>query len=359
MSSLYTAITIGDEDEMASSINNDSRVFKTDVETVEEFIERFKLQNRQALHKARNDSLTRASLLANSLPVEILANIQRRLKPIPISDATYEDIEENLIAAYGVKKSIIGAAVAFLSRRQKSQETIEDYSKCLNELSSQCNYSECCRGRLLRDVFIQGLSSPKLMRALITDCEESSFQQVIARAKTLEQITRDVADMNPTEKVHSHFKLDRPGPNQRQRQHGGEARARIVPTDYVCIRCGKSNHFADQCYARDKKCIKCNKKGHLSTVCRSKTSWSNSNQVADEEDDAIVNQMRIIKPGSRVFGRSSGAQSADRFHSLRECVRNSDDRVGNGYSSSVNHKHGVHTVSNCSTSGDSDSPFLE
>ena len=92
----------------------------------------------------------------------IPTDIQRRFKPKLLTDATYEDLEANLRGSYGVNKSIIVLAVAFLNRKQKPQESIENYSKVLNELASQCKYLDCCTDRMLGDVFSEW---PKIIKA--------------------------------------------------------------------------------------------------------------------------------------------------------------------------------------------------
>ena len=162
---------------MASNSDN-SRVFNTNLETVEYFLERFKVQQHDALTKANTDSHRRAMFRANALPINIFTDIQRRLKPTLLTAATYEHIERHLIASYSVKKSVIGAAMQFIIRKQQSGETIETYTKVLNELASQCEYSDCCRDRMLRDVFISGLRSPRLISVLITECEKKSLANV-------------------------------------------------------------------------------------------------------------------------------------------------------------------------------------
>ena len=106
---------------MASNSDN-SRVFNTNLETVEEFLERFRVQQHD-----RSDR--RATFLVNALPTNIITDIQGRLKPALLAEAMYEDIERQLIASYSVKKSVIGAAVQFVTRKQQSGETIETFVK--------------------------------------------------------------------------------------------------------------------------------------------------------------------------------------------------------------------------------------
>ena len=134
------------------------KVFRPESESIHEFIERFKTQNYLAMQKSDDDKY-KAMLLANAIPVDILTDIQRRLKPKLLSAATYEEIERHLTEMHSTKKSVIGASVAFMNRKQLSSETIENYAKTLNELASLCNYTECCRDRLIRDRFVSGLNN--------------------------------------------------------------------------------------------------------------------------------------------------------------------------------------------------------
>ena len=85
--------------------------------------------------------------------------------------------------------------MSFLNRKQKQQESIEEFSKALNQLASQCNFNDCCRDRLIRDVFLSGLRFSQLIRTLVTDCENKTFHECIERAKVIEQVTLDVEDI--------------------------------------------------------------------------------------------------------------------------------------------------------------------
>ena len=121
--------------------------FQPEIESVNEFLQRFQLQNLQTL-QATSDDAQKAAMLCRALPVNIITDIQRRLKPTVLTAATYSQIEENLKAQFEVKKSVIGSAVKFISRKQKANESIETYAKILNDLAPQCDYSDCCHNRL-------------------------------------------------------------------------------------------------------------------------------------------------------------------------------------------------------------------
>ena len=271
----------------------DTKVFHPDIETIEEFLQRFKLQNYETLHRYRNDETKKAMLLANTLPIAVITDIQRRLQPKLLQDATYEDIETHLTASYGVKKSLIGASVAFHTRKQQAQESIEQYANVLNQLASKCGFSDCCRDRNLRDVFVSGLSSSKLISALITDCEKKKFHECVEKAKMMEQIILDIEDINqpqtPVKPLYQ-YKLQQP-----EKKADVKKQLKSIPPTYTCIRCGqKANHWAQDCFALHKSCYKCGKVGHLSSVCRSDKSKSHHIDE-DTEDDNQCNYVVMNK----------------------------------------------------------------
>ena len=143
--------------------------FQIEIESVHEFLERFKVINASILQNEDTTDAARAATLIKYLPVQIITDIQRRIKPTTLTAAKFKDIETCLITQFEVKKSIIGASVKFLSRKQLQSESIQAYAQTLNELASHCEYSDCCRDRLLRDIFVSGLRSAKLVSALLQE----------------------------------------------------------------------------------------------------------------------------------------------------------------------------------------------
>ena len=249
--------------------------FQPETESVTEFLQRFKLQNFQSLQAAEEDSV-KAAMLCRALPVNIITDIQRRIKPALLTAATYDQIEQNLKAQFDVKKSVIGSAVKFINRKQQPSESIETYAKILNDLASQCEYSDCCRDRLLRDIFVSGLHSAKLISTLLQECETKTFNQCVERAKLIEQLAHDAADMKPEAKF-LQFKVDK-----QQSASKLNRSSEKVPDSYICIRCGaRAKHLAQKCFALKLKCNLCTKIGHLAKVCKSKKI----NAVLESDDN--------------------------------------------------------------------------
>ena len=255
---------------------NHCPVFNPNLETVLEFLERFTVQSADLLLQAGGDGVKKASILVKSLPVNVITDVQRRLKPKKLSEATYEDIREKLTAQYEVKKSVIGATVQFLNRKQLPEESIENYARVLNDLCSNCNYKDCCRDRSLRDAFVSGLRSANILSGLLQDCENKSFNECVEKAKLLATFSADAQDIKPDCSYQTSYKAS-------------EYRARgikKVPTTYVCIRCGQqAKHFANECYALKLKCNRCRKTGHIARCCKS-FAYS-AHAIAEENTGAV------------------------------------------------------------------------
>lgn len=242
--------------------------FNPEQETCNEFLERFTVQNSDLIEKAGTDGKKKAVVLVKALPVPVITDLQRRIKPMKLSDATYDELEGKLKAQFETKKSIVGASVQFLNRKQHADESIENYARVLNDLANCCRYKDCCLDRLLRDSFISGLRSTKILGGLLQDCEndeKKSFNDCVAKAKLLEQISQDAQDIRPGDKAYAI--------KTKPQENSQSFKASKPPKKYVCIRCGsKGQHLARNCYALNKTCANCQKTGHLTKVCKSAKS---------------------------------------------------------------------------------------
>lgn len=236
--------------------------FNPQVETVVEFIERFRVQCADLLENVGDNEKKKAAVLVKALPVNIITDLQRRIKPGLLSDATYKELEEKLTSQYEVKKSIVGAAVQFMNRKQLFNESTENYAKVINDLASACKYKACCRDRLLRDAFVSGLRSSTILGAILPECENKTFNECVEKAKVLEQFTSDAQDIKLDTKL--------PFNNKVATSSTSPYLAKSIPDTYVCIRCtARAKHLAKNCFAISLHCKKCGKVGHIARACKS------------------------------------------------------------------------------------------
>ena len=296
-------------------------IFDSEQETIIEFLERFSVQASDYLLQAGSCGKKKANILIKSLPVNVVTDLQRRLKPVKLSEATYDQLIDKLTGQFIVKKSIVGASIRLLNRKQGENETIEHYARVLNDYASECKYRDCCRDRMIRDAFISGLHSSTIVGGLLQDCElneEKSFNDCVSKAKLLEQISQDAKDLcyEPKNTL------------QVNKMNIRKQEAAVPQDTYVCIRCGGRNHFANKCPIMDKTCSNCKKVGHLRKMCRSRNTYS-SNNAAQHTTQArpSANQQAGYTSRQNLSTGSAANQHRSNYTSSQEPVMSDADSI--------------------------------
>lgn len=326
--------------------------FDPEIETISEFLERLQVQFSDILSQETVADSKKSTVLIKALPVNIITDLQRGLKPKKLSDATYAEIKSKLEEQFKVKKSIIGASVSFITRKQNQGETIEQYAQALNHLADSCNYSACCRSRYLRDIFVAGLISDKVISSLLHhDCDSLSFKDVVEKAKTFEAFTSDV------QKIKCGGSCNAVSKNKFKNDSSKSKNGNVPPKNYVCIRCGSKSHYANKCFALNMTCNACNLKGHLSKCCK---STKRANCLQEEESTVSHNRntspgRRIASPGRRTASPGRRTASSNRHTASPAYYATSDNDAHQRYhsSDSSHHLHGGNPIN----SSDYESPF--
>ena len=301
-------------------MNSNQVLFDPQLETIIEFIERFEVQNSDLLDKAGSDGVKKARVIIKCLPINIITNLQRKLTPTRLSEATYSMVTENLISQYHVKKSIVGASVRFINKKQAAGESIENYARILNTYASECHYKSCCMDRLLRDIFVAGIHDSNILSQLLHECDKDNnikFETVVQKAKMIEQLKLDAQDIKQDETIVRSYKVN----------------SNKISSSYKCIRCltiGK--HLAQNCFALKMTCNSCRKKGHLAKACISNKIRKVHEEDEDQttvRDDASENGPAYVHSGIRTnvhaVGNScttTGRNSRTSAETHKECYVN-------------------------------------
>ena len=266
----YTVRYILSGDEMSSQF----QIFDPKLENISEFLERFSVQQAECLEKAGEDGLKKARVLIKCLPTSTISELQRKLQPVKLSAATYDTVVENLTLQFQVKKSLVGASVRFINRKQMINESIETYARALNVLANDCSYSACCLNRLLRDTFVAGVRDTAILSTLLQECDKDNkitFQNVVEKAKVVEQLKLDALSIKGDNSV--------PLPTYKVKKASNSKPAH----DYRCHRCGSlGKHFVNECWALKLKCNLCHTIGHIARACLQKKKIKS---IQDQEED--------------------------------------------------------------------------
>ena len=197
--------------------------------------------------------------------------------PIVEDASTYTEAITLLQQQFVKKKNEIFARYLLYTRKQKSEEDIDEYMSQLKMLSKDCNYKQVSAQQhleeSLRDSFITGLKSQTIRQRLLE--ETVSLQQAWEKARSVEtaQLNADsynspgyTASVTPSYNNHPDYRRK----NDVEPRDRSEGLSNVSAASPVkCWNCGRPRHTSRQeCPAYDKPCFKCGKKGHFSKLCR-------------------------------------------------------------------------------------------
>lgn len=194
---------------------------------------------------------------------------------------TYDAAIAQLKSVFIKTPNVIFARHQLATKKQQPGETLEDFFQSLQILSKDCQLravtAEEHRNDLVRDAFINGLSSHSIRQRLLEN-NELTVAQAFDKARSLR-----------TAQEHSEAYLNRgavaaimPHPEIPAPAAADDIVSSSTFRSNLCGNCGFSFHQRNQCPAREVTCYSCGKKGHFSKVCRSKshqTRQTRSRQV--------------------------------------------------------------------------------
>ncbi|XP_059053675.1 uncharacterized protein LOC131847961 [Achroia grisella] len=214
---------------------------------------------------------------------------------------SYQKIMKNEIHA----RHILG------TRKQRSDESIDQYLRQLKLLAQKCSFkdvkAEQYRSEYIRDAFIAGISSHKIRQRLLENLE-LSLDQAFNQALSLEMAETNSRSFNDNIPLNAVDSISTLSDSQNKKtktlsSYDNEASTSISGDNIAetviaattnkrrCFFCGSNViHQRIRCPALNSTCQICFKKGHFANVCRSKqimnavivneTNNSNSAEVA-------------------------------------------------------------------------------
>lgn len=198
---------------------------------------------------------------------------------------------ENL---YVKPKNEVYARHLLATRRQREEESIDEFLQELQALSRDCNFNvvDAAQNRdsYIRDAFINGLLSNSIRQRLLENTNlnlSTSVDQ--ARALDVAHKTSESYSRSPISGVTAAAseaagssgessaamgRLNRVENSASEVSSGPAVSAdsnacASVNAKSRCFFCGGSRHNREQCPAKNAKCLKCHKHGHFAKVCRS------------------------------------------------------------------------------------------
>lgn len=182
--------------------------------------------------------------------------------------------------------NILSERSKFFARKQKENETYDQYVTELRKLSSLCEFSN--PQEALRDQFAINIKNRKAKERLLivaqSNYKELTFEKAISIVKSLEAIHQcsdnEIARTEETEKM----EVDRI-----TNASSNIDKTKQERTIKNCKFCGQ-NHVYLKCPAYGKTCLYCHGKNHFSKVCKKKKDVNQINEVrsSDLSDPEII-----------------------------------------------------------------------
>ena len=187
----------------------------------------------------------------------------------------YDEAVAKLKAAYVKTPNEIFARHTLSSRKQRPEESLDEYLRVLTVLSKDCNFKPVTasehRDQFIRDAFISGLLRNQIRQRLLENKEldlRTAFDQARSIDTALKSAeyyqTHTLASINPHEVQEKSVSL-----REDEKIESKDVSARLAKS---CSYCGGFFHPRYRCPARNPTCYKCQKKGHFYNVCRANKS---------------------------------------------------------------------------------------
>uniref|UniRef100_A0A8D8Y144 CCHC-type domain-containing protein n=1 Tax=Cacopsylla melanoneura TaxID=428564 RepID=A0A8D8Y144_9HEMI len=312
------------------SHNIQFEAFDPDEEDFSTYKER--LENFQCLRGIREDESTKRNLLLGCLKRDVYKQLTALTAPMKPSEKTYQELVKILEQRFDSMTSVHTERHKFLSRIQGRSENLTTYIQDLKNIALKCQWvcpSENCKQNIddiFQAQFIRGIRE-NFIREKILMADNTTLQQTLQLALSIESAHKQTLESYNTseQKVQinkvsysnvsssrnsshkSRSKSRAYGPSTSRYKSNSsykslsppQQKSNLIPhknllsklgLQNVCLRCGKSNHKASECYAKNLKCNLCNKKGHVNKVCISSRAkdihivYGDEVQIDDEFD---------------------------------------------------------------------------
>ncbi|KAK9703501.1 Retroviral aspartyl protease [Popillia japonica] len=156
----------------------------------------------------------------------------------------------------------------------KEGESIANFQAELKKLTKNCNFfcENCKKPTLntrLRSQFIKGVRDSEIRVRLLQQSTNITFEEAVKLALAIESSKQESKEIqNPLQ-----VNLINKNTNTVHKQDNIKLKTSDTKSNsakFKCFKCGKNNHKANECKAKNLHCETCGKSGHKANECKAK-----------------------------------------------------------------------------------------
>lgn len=213
-----------------------------------------------------------------------------KVAPLSPYEKLYDEVKNLLQDHYNPAPLEIMENYRFHMRKQKDDETVQDFLSSLRRLSIHCGFGNYL-STALRNQFVFGLRSERIQSRLL-EMPNLTLEKATQLATSLELSIKDAAQLHSkpaTAMMVNQFHHNNTNKGNKSKRRDGNTNAKGTNTNTnttatpatttntvrKCYRCAATDHLANTCKYKDSVCNYCNVKGHLKSACMKKKSNNN------------------------------------------------------------------------------------
>ena len=237
------------------------------------------------------EGLNKLSVLINFVSADVFEYI--------CDCSTFEEATVKLQQLYLKPVNEIYARHLLATRRQRSEESLDEFLQVLRSLSKDCNFKAVDAvtnsDEAIRDAFIAGIQSNSIRQRLLEN-KVLDLEHIFDQARSLDIAFRNSESyVQQPAYVNSVSSPPRATIVEIEPSDQNICAAAEVSSGKKCWNCGNSKHSKAVCPARNVVCHNCSKTGHFVKCCKSKNQSGFS---------ASVNHptLAMVAPSDQVVG---------------------------------------------------------
>ena len=197
------------------------------------------------------------------------------------------------------KSNVVFSRYKFYERKQKSDESFENFVTDIHNLLKDCAFDSSIRDEMVRDRIVTGIYSDNIREKLLNKGDTLTLETAIEVVNTHETTQQHLSSMSTASKETDIDAIKSNVASMPRQRNGYVPQSRFNNSQSKipeCGYCGNSHSRRATCPAYGQTCSYCSKLHHFEKVCRMKKNTQNRGIHSLEESESVNSIAIETKP---------------------------------------------------------------